>query len=87
MNKRLITRVPFPGGSGQTPTGAMQFEGDWPGLFIRGDAAIDLMCKIRALVERLGKQEDPVVGLALMRLQQIADLIERDVVVRREGPT
>jgi hypothetical protein len=32
-----ITRIPIEGSSGQTPTGAMQFENDWPGLFIRGD--------------------------------------------------
>jgi hypothetical protein len=39
MTERRITAIPIPGGSGSTPTGAMQFQDDWPGLFLRGDDA------------------------------------------------
>jgi hypothetical protein len=74
-----ITQIPFPGGSGQIPTGAMQFENDWPGLFIRGDNAIALAASIRGLQQRLSAHSDLVVGAVLIQLGQIADIIERDV--------
>ena len=49
MAERRITQIPVPGNSGDTPTGAMQFQEDWPGLFIRGDDAIMLMSAIQQL--------------------------------------
>jgi hypothetical protein len=79
-----ITQIPFPGSSGQTPTGAMQFQDDWPGLFIRGDTAVSLHASIRALQQRLIDHPDAVVTAVVLQLQQIADLIERDVIVRKE---
>jgi hypothetical protein len=45
MAETRITKIALPGGSGLTPTGAMEFENDWPGLFIRGDDA-GLLLKI-----------------------------------------
>ena len=85
MSKR-ITQIPFPGSSGQTPTGAMQFQDDWPGLFVRGDTAASLLSSIRALQQRLVDHPDTVVATAVIQLQQIADIIERDVIVRDERP-
>jgi len=83
MPKR-ITQIPVPGSSGETPTGAMQFQDDWPGLFIRGDTAVSLHASIRGLQQRLADHPDVVVAAALIQLQQIADIIERDVIVRDE---
>ena len=80
MDKRRITSISSPGGSGRVPTGAIQFQEDWPGLFVRGDEAIGLMASIRILVERVGQHEDPVVRTMLASLSELADLIERDVV-------
>ncbi len=77
-----ILQIPMRGSSGETPTGAVQFENDWPGLFIRGDRAISLLSKIRGLQERLANHPDVVVAACLTELGKIADLIERDVVVR-----
>ena len=74
----------MPGSSGETPTGAIQFKNDWPGLFIRGDQAIVLLSRIRGLQERLASHPDVVVAAALIELEKIADLIERDVVVRKD---
>jgi hypothetical protein len=85
MPKR-ITQIPFPGGSGEIPTGAMQFQDDWPGLFIRGDTAASLLANIRALQQRLADHPDAVVTAVVFQLQQIADIIERDVIVRDERP-
>jgi hypothetical protein len=83
MPKR-ITQIPFPGGSGQVPTGAIQFRDDWPGLFLRGDSAIPLAGTIRSLQQRLVSHPDSVVDVLLRQLGQTADIIERDVQVREE---
>jgi hypothetical protein len=77
-----ITKIPLPGGSGPAPTGAMQFDGDWPGLFLRGDTASSVLSCIRSLQERLRDHADPVIGACLIQLGAIADLIEADVIVR-----
>jgi len=70
------------GSSGETPIGAIQFENDWPGLFIRGDQAIALASRIRGLQERLANHPDAAAGACLIELGKIADLIERDVAVK-----
>jgi hypothetical protein len=84
MNKR-ITQIPFPGSSGETPTGALQFQQDWPGLFVRGDRAIDMHRCIRHLQQRLAGTEDATVVFSLHILGELADIIERDVMVREES--
>jgi hypothetical protein len=71
--------IPLPGGSGQAPTGAVQFRDDWPGLFIRGDEAVSIAMSIRDLKSRLADIDDLVVTHALFNLSRIADVIERDV--------
>jgi hypothetical protein len=86
MNPK-VTQIPFPGGSGRVPTGAIQFQDDWPGLFLRGDSAISLLSTIRGLRQRLADHSDPVVGAALSQLGQVADIIQNDVVMREEPPT
>jgi hypothetical protein len=47
--ERRITQIPLPGDSGRTPTGAMQFQDDWPGLFVRGDSAGSVLTAVRRL--------------------------------------
>jgi hypothetical protein len=78
-----ITKIPFPGGSGNVPTGALQFQNDWPGLFIRGDKASALLSSIRGLQQRLAQHPDPVVGAVLIQLSEIADIIDHDVIARK----
>lgn len=76
------TQIPIPGGSGLTPTGAMQFRDDWPGLFIRGDDAIPVASAVRRLQDQLKDVKNAEVVSALIVLSGIADIIERDVIVR-----
>ena len=83
MSDRQITQIPIPGNSGQTPTGAMQFQDDWPGLFVRGDDAIMLLAAIEQLKERLADHPDGVVASALNRLTRYADIISSDVIIRK----
>jgi hypothetical protein len=80
--QQRITHIPVKGGSGRVPTGAIQFADDWPGLFLRGDAAIPLLISIRELQRRLEGTTDVGLLSALLRLDGIANIIERDVVVR-----
>jgi hypothetical protein len=82
--KSKITQIPFPGGSGNVPTGALQFQNDWPGLFIRGDRASALLSSIRGLQQRLAHHNDPVVAAVLIQLGEIADIIDRDVIARNK---
>jgi hypothetical protein len=42
------------GDAPRVETGAVQFGGDWPGLFLRGDDATFLMVAIRGLLEHVG---------------------------------
>ena len=69
----------MPGGSGEAPTGGVQFQNDWPGLFVRGDHAIRMRTAIRALQERLADHPELAVGNALYDLGELADIIGRDV--------
>jgi hypothetical protein len=87
MNLPQITKVPKPTDIGRVETGALQFDDDWPGLFLRGDYALVLMARIRILAERLGKQDDPGIWSVMVSLKELADLIDRDVKVRSEKLT
>lgn len=84
MIQSHITQIPIPGNSNDTPTGAMQFQDDWPGLFVRGDDAIMLMSAIQQLLERLTDHSDLVVASSLARLSRYAEIIAQNVIVRRE---
>lgn len=78
-NQARVFQVPLPGGSGNVPSGAMQFRDDWPGLFLRGDTAIVIGLAIRQLETALASSQDPSVWSALRKLTAIADLIDHDV--------
>jgi hypothetical protein len=77
-----ITQIPRPAASPRVETGAVQFGGDWPGLFIRGDDAVFLAESIRQLAKGLPRIDDLQLGMAFGRLVELADVIERDVVVK-----
>jgi hypothetical protein len=77
-----VTQIPFPGDSGRTPTGAMQFQDDWPGLFIRGDSAVSVLFAIRRLQVHFRDCDDLEVASALSVLGSLADIIDQDVIVR-----
>ncbi len=79
-----ILQIPLPGGSGEAPTGAVQFQNDWPGLFIRGDHAIRMRAAIGRLRERLAAHPDRDVQNALYDLEEFTDIIGRDVLVPQD---
>jgi hypothetical protein len=81
-----ILQIPLPGGSGRAPTGAIQFQDDWPGLFVRGDNAIKLRSAIRILHRHLGDHNEAAVRIVLSELAGFAEIIEREVMVPRHVP-
>jgi hypothetical protein len=62
--------------------GAMKFEDDWPGLFLRGDTAIPAAVAIRHLQKALADHPDLAVHACLHRLDEIAKMVEEDVILR-----
>ncbi|MGC9940678.1 MAG: hypothetical protein ABSE48_02520 [Verrucomicrobiota bacterium] len=81
-----IIQIPLPCGSGLAPTGPVQFQNDWPGLFVRGDDAIFARAAIRRLQDQFGSHRDVAVANALNRLGRLADIIEREVMVSGHVP-
>jgi hypothetical protein len=77
-----LLRIPLPGGSGLAPTGAVQFQDDWPGLFMRGDQAILVSVCIREMEKALARHDDAAAARWLAKLLPLAELIERDVKVQ-----
>jgi hypothetical protein len=76
---RKITQIPIPGGSGLIPTGAIQFQDDWPGLFLRGDDALSLVRSIHYLQKTFSDHPDVNVTNAIYLLSKVAKMIDEDV--------
>ena len=74
-----IQLLPAPADLRRVETGAVQFGNDWPGLFLRGDNALDLGTWIRSLCELLADHPDEMVTDRLDRLKAYANLIEQKV--------
>jgi len=76
-----ITKIPIRGSSGECPTGALQFELDWPGLWVRGDDALDLYGEL------IEFKEEVLLPKGIKRyphnLETILEIIEKDVSVKR----
>ena len=70
------TRLP------RVETGALQVGTNWPGLFIRGDEAQNLMLRIRQMTGILGDHPDAEVSNVLGLLTSYAGLIDEQVIVR-----
>ena len=77
-------QVPVDGGSGEYPTGAIQFRNDWPGLFIRGDSAISLVRYLRAFRELPLESLPQSLCGAGPEFERYVTIIERDVMLRDE---
>lgn len=74
--------IPYHGkvGSGNIPTGGIKIGPDWPGLFIRGDDAIELM-KFLDWIKL--NQQDPAFRIITTSIGHYADLIRNDVIGER----
>ena len=79
--KDRITKIPIMGSSGDCPTGAMQFDLDWPGLWVRGDDALELYDELIEFKERV------LIPKEIKRyphsLEIMLEIIAEDVKVKR----
>jgi len=82
--KSQITQIQMPLGADRIPTGAVQFTDDWPGLFIRGDGAFALMLELKQILKTLDEQDKRECPTHLVK--RIVNIIEQDVIVRRDLP-
>lgn len=84
-----LTKIPLPGGSGVVPSGALQFQDDLPGLFLRGDEAVTLGVRIKLLLEVLKEKrvDDPRIWAAVLQLEEVTEMIERYVRVKSAPPS
>ena len=55
-------------------TGVVQFDGDWPGVFLRGDDAMGYAMQLRATVQRLRDKKDADCSVIAAFLEKMADL-------------
>jgi hypothetical protein len=78
--KPRITQITVPSEPERVPTGAVQFNDDWPGLFIRGDDALTLMLELKDVLKTLAEQNDQQCQTYFIR--NIVSIIEQDVIVR-----
>ena len=72
LTNAKLTNIPLPGGSGIVPSGALQFQDDWPGLFIRGDEALGVGLHIGLLLQALKEKpsDDPRIWTAIPLLER-----------------
>lgn len=64
-------------------TGAVQFNDDWPGLFIRGDNAYVLYVSIRYILDLLSEREIPqVFKFYCGVLETYASIIEKEICLK-----
>ena len=78
-----ITRIPIQDRSDRIETGAIQFNDDWPGLFIRGDDAFALMLELKQILKTLEEQDNRECLTYVT--SSIASIIEQDVVIRNDS--
>lgn len=62
--------------SDRPETGPMVFEGDWPGVFIRGDNAAGYAMRLRQALARLGSARTFGESLEVSGLEDLASLLE-----------
>lgn len=77
-------------GHPRVETGAIQFNDDWPGLFIRGDQCIDLLTRLDYAIKYLHgyvpfDKQEIWFHLALKGLEGVKDMIQNDVLIKPSG--
>lgn len=88
--------IPHPEAAGRVETGAVRFDDDWPGLFVRGDNAINLAFALESAVRVLSQLPLDAESLARLKgvspdqiepaledLHGVAAIIRQDLIVSR----
>lgn len=76
MNDKITCTLlpPMPDGD-RVDTGPMQFGGDWPGIFMRGDYACPMGMMLKHTVETLKRGEE-IPQIVLMQLEGLAETLQ-----------
>lgn len=71
----LDLEVELPAGMQRVESGPVQFNGDWPGVFIRGDHCLNYQFELSRLIEELEEKARESKDLtALIRLTTLTSL-------------
>lgn len=65
-------------------TGALQFNEDWPGIYIRGDNAAFYAMQLRHLIRYVEKNADHIDFYALNTAKSLVDLLSSCVIINPE---
>lgn len=79
----MIQKLPIAADE-RVETGVVQFGDDWPGIFLRGDAALPYSMYLRQLMDLTvaGHRPDAILQ---MYVRQLADLLESCRAVKEEA--
>lgn len=65
-------------------TGALQFNDDWPGIYLRGDNAAFYAMQLRHLIWYVEKNADHIDFYALNTAKNLVDLLSSCVIIHSE---
>jgi hypothetical protein len=74
----------LPPQAGRVDTGVVQFGNDWPGIFVRGDAAIGASNMLRGVAESVPRYKNELLRLATLLAS--CDVSRRPDLKRAMGP-
>jgi hypothetical protein len=80
-----MTRIDRPSDQPRVESGAVQFGDDWPGLFLRGDDALNTAMQIETVLNQLPHGVSGDVLIAAKWLSSLKDSIFDDVAVKRQN--
>ena len=89
MKRKRIQKLPAPTKARRVETGAVQFGEDWPGLFIRGDDAMNVCADLERLAKAIEAAGVPLISLpigVMGLLARLKEMIDRDVFIDRIKP-
>jgi hypothetical protein len=77
---------PFKDGSPveRVETGALQINGDWPGIYIRGDNALYYSMQLSRVLDQLDPASELVDIIAVSSLKSLVDTLRSCVIIHSE---
>lgn len=70
--------------SNRVETGALQFNDDWPGIFVRGDNAAFYAMQLRHVIRYVEQSADHIDFYALNSAKNLVDLLSSCVIIHSE---
>jgi hypothetical protein len=80
-----MTKIDRPSDQPRVESGALQFGDDWPGLFLRGDDALNTAMQIETILKALPDAIPGVTLIAARVLSSLKDSIFENVATKRQN--